>query len=83
MKHGQVTVCFVKRRCRAGKLTVEDIELDGVTAESDDDASEEYVEFWFVPHECINALLQVFEKTTLLCVYQWVCRLIIADNIPC
>ena len=61
MKHGQVTVCFVKRRCCAGKLTIEDIEFDGVAAESDDDAGQEDVEFWFVPHECINSLLQVFE----------------------
>ena len=76
-------MCFVKRRGRAGKLTIKDIELDREAAESNDNAGEEHVEFRFIPHESINARLQIPEQATLLSVYQWVCRLIIANDVPC
>ena len=82
MQHCQITMCFVERRGRAGKLTIKDIELDREAAESNDNAGEEHVEFRFISHEGINARLQIPEQATLLSVYQWVCRLIIAHDIP-
>ena len=82
MQHGQITVCFVEWRSGTGKLTIKDIELDREAAESNYNAGEEHVEFRLIPHEGIYALLEIPEQATLLSVYQWVCRLIIAHDIP-
>ena len=82
MQHGQITVCFVEWRSGTGKLTIKDIKFDREATESNDNAGEEHVEFRFISHEGINARLQIPEQATLLSVYQWVCRLIIAHDIP-